>query len=373
MRVEAFVSGGLLPSAVRGTSWFGLAHVSDWYLTLLHAAGVAVGIGASGGPRPLDSLDLWDALLSGGDSPRKEVILQVNNSVFSEGVSVIRVGDMKLIRGPPGDNRTIAWPQPSAQPVPLGLSGAVIETGTDHVRAPELTGGVVLGVCSPFCLYNVTADAGELEDLAGQPAFAATAAALAARLDEAAASGPPHAYSFPASIFHQKILPEMCEAAIALGECWWKWRCESASALRVHLGSDTHAYTYTYTYTLAHCLPAPQAPSCRITSSHQAFDQTFRAVQQKFRVGSVSRYILVRGFYLVKRWKVPTVPTPLTGWRLEKWGRAFVVRGRTRSDGCRSNARSKPLHPYPLPGDICLLAPGPPADGGGCAAARLAK
>ena len=35
LRVEAFLSGGAVPPALRGTTWPGLAHASDWYLTLV--------------------------------------------------------------------------------------------------------------------------------------------------------------------------------------------------------------------------------------------------------------------------------------------------------------------------------------------------
>ena len=105
-----------------------MAHASDWYLTLTEGyAGIPVNASQTGGPRPLDGFNLWPALTSLGPSPRNEVIsqvihaarcdwfmrgaflrrslsahVQVNNTYFSEGVSVIRVGEMKLIRGPPG-------------------------------------------------------------------------------------------------------------------------------------------------------------------------------------------------------------------------------------------------------------------------------
>ena len=38
-RVRAFVSGSMVPSARRGTEWAGLAHSSDWYLTLIEGDG----------------------------------------------------------------------------------------------------------------------------------------------------------------------------------------------------------------------------------------------------------------------------------------------------------------------------------------------
>ena len=218
VRVEAFVSGGALPAARRGSSWRGLAHAADWYVTLVEgAAGAAIAPGSTGGPRPLDSLNLWPALLAGGASPRGEVVIQVNNSYFSENCSVIRVGEMKLIRGDPGDSRTVAWPPTGDAPVPLGRSGGVLEPGTDHVRGSELAGGVVPGRCRPHCLYNLSADVGEQVDVARQPGYAALARALAARLDAAGAEGPPHAYIWPPQHYHQVVQKQLCDIANQLG------------------------------------------------------------------------------------------------------------------------------------------------------------
>jgi len=219
LRVEAFLAGGALPAVRRGATWDGLAHASDWYRTLVEGyAGLAIGAGATGGPRPLDSLNLWPALLAGAASPRTEIIHQVNNSYYDEGVSALRVGDMKLIRGPAGDNRTLAWPERAARAVPLGLSGAVVEAGTDHVRAPVLP-GPVLHACRPYCLYNVTADPGEDADLArsADPALRALAAGMLARLDAAGATGPPHAYIWANQTEFQREARAACEASLETG------------------------------------------------------------------------------------------------------------------------------------------------------------
>ncbi len=108
-----------------------------------------------------------------------------------------------------GDNRTIAWPERSKTAVPLGLTGAVIEPGTDHVRGTEL-GGVVPGKCNPWCLFNLTADIGEAFDLAHNPAFHGIAVSLAARLDEAGATGPPPAYIWPNQTEFKEIVEAQC-------------------------------------------------------------------------------------------------------------------------------------------------------------------
>ena len=40
IRVAAFVSGGYLPAAARGTKLDGIVHIADWYATLVNLAGV---------------------------------------------------------------------------------------------------------------------------------------------------------------------------------------------------------------------------------------------------------------------------------------------------------------------------------------------
>lgn len=218
LRVEAFLSGGALPAASRGATWPGMAHAADWYSTLVEGvAGLPLPANTTGGPRPLDSLNLWPALLSGGASPRTEVVHQVANGFFTENVTAIRVGDYKLIKGVVGDNRTLAWPAPGASPTPLGLTGAVVESGTDHVRGPEVKGGSTVGFCKPACLFNVVADPGETADLAARPEFASLVANMSARLEAAGASGPPNAWRWDGAHYNKVVRPVLCDKARALG------------------------------------------------------------------------------------------------------------------------------------------------------------
>ena len=89
------------------------------------------------------------AVLSGGPSPRTEVIHQVSNTYFTEGIVVMQMGDMKLMqatKGPSkgvGDDRIIAWPKPGPGPVAYGQSGGLTEGGIGACRvgASKVKGG----------------------------------------------------------------------------------------------------------------------------------------------------------------------------------------------------------------------------------------
>lgn len=95
VRTAAFVAGGLLPAAVRGTVLHEPIHVTDWYSTFCSLAGVSADDAAPGVP-PVDAMDMWP-LLTGAvrASPRTEVPLSsysiivgryklVNKSAFTD-------------------------------------------------------------------------------------------------------------------------------------------------------------------------------------------------------------------------------------------------------------------------------------------------
>eukprot|EP01043_Picozoa_sp_COSAG02_P062888 COSAG02_NODE_8789_length_2444_cov_1.818337_2_plen_255_part_00 len=218
VNVACFISGpGLrLPADRRGSTWTGLAHVrssdfafismttgrssatsicillfsahstsrrfhnkimeqvSDWYETLVVgvAGGKAVDLrDGKTGPREPDSYNLWPSLFANGTvpSPRVEVVHQVNNSYYSEGVQSLRWQQYKLIRssikGGPGDSRIISWPAPAPAPVQFGLSGGTIGKDVwpagphkvDHCRSS--IGKRASGTldCKPFCLFDLEA------------------------------------------------------------------------------------------------------------------------------------------------------------------------------------------------------------------------
>ena len=100
-RVPAFVSGGLLPAAVRGKPAEGLAAMYDWSATFYALAGV--GVPASG----IDGVNLWP-WLSGEQpsSPRAEVRARV--------CSCVRVFRLSLapppsLGGQPPQGLYLAW------------------------------------------------------------------------------------------------------------------------------------------------------------------------------------------------------------------------------------------------------------------------
>lgn len=212
VRVVAWLASPLLPAAVRGTQFNGMAHSSDWYVTLVE--GLAGGSVAGSGARASDGLNLWPAMISGGPSPRREVVHGVNNSHYDAfaGISydahgnevshgecdgscgvAIRVDNYKLIIGHPGDDRWMQFPAPNAsRATPFGASGGTHEVGTDHCRAPPSVYKAPPG--SGTYLFDLSNDLAERNNLASDPAHAALIATLTQRLIEAGKDGPPPAY-----------------------------------------------------------------------------------------------------------------------------------------------------------------------------------
>lgn len=93
VRAAAFVGGGFIPEAVRGTVNDGTIAIADWYGTLAKLAGVdpTDHTAALWDLPPIDSVDVWP-LVSGanGTSPRHELLVDANCLIQ---------GDMKLLRG----------------------------------------------------------------------------------------------------------------------------------------------------------------------------------------------------------------------------------------------------------------------------------
>merc|ERR1711988_719930 len=140
LRVIAFVNSPLLPAKTRGTTWDGMAHSSDWYVTF--AEGVAGGrLPDFTGPRSPDGFNLWNALSSNGSSPRQEVIHGVYGGDVVPPVTdeqcdacswfAARFGDYKIVWGAPeGPHVALgvqSWPDPADEVIPFGLSGGVLE------------------------------------------------------------------------------------------------------------------------------------------------------------------------------------------------------------------------------------------------------
>jgi hypothetical protein len=101
--------------------------------------------------------------------------------------------------------------------MPFGLSGGLLETNTDHARAGGVMGSVFELTCNPWCLFNLTDDIGERNDLGGNPAYQEIAKKIAARLAYHGSTGPMPAYIWPNKAEFQANLNEMCLASMASG------------------------------------------------------------------------------------------------------------------------------------------------------------
>jgi len=222
VRVRCFVSGPVIPAARRGAEWGGLAHHADWYRTLVEGVAGATLPNRTGVVEP-DSFNLWHAVLSGGPSPRQEVVHQVENRYFTEGVKSIRIGSLKLIVGNPSgnqlsqqDSRVLKWPDPAPVPVPLGQSGAIIYPhGSDHVYAGDQGGGdhAPNPPCKPYCLFNLTADASESFDLANDTSLVPQVNHMLRRLQYHGNRAPPPAYLWTEAEF-ETAAAQICKQAL---------------------------------------------------------------------------------------------------------------------------------------------------------------
>ena len=121
---------------------------------------------------------------------------------------------------PPGPPPPSPGPPPPMCPVPFGLTTGQVEPGTDHARADGLKGTITELKCDPWCLFNLTDDVGERNDLGQNPVYQEIAQKIAARLKYHGSTGPMPAYIW--ALPEQKpelddALNTMCLNALATG------------------------------------------------------------------------------------------------------------------------------------------------------------
>ena len=88
VRAASFLSGGYLPSAVRGTRHTGYISIADWYGTLAKLVGVDPQDRVPGLP-PVDSNDFWPSILvpNASSTGRDEIFLSWSCVAESAAVS----------------------------------------------------------------------------------------------------------------------------------------------------------------------------------------------------------------------------------------------------------------------------------------------
>ena len=198
MRVNAWVGGGALPPAVRGTKLAGLGGIEDWYATfadIANAGDITDHEAAAAGLPPVDSLSLWPCVpaartptalrvtselrararryVSGGarSSPRSQLILGTGDGGV-DGI-IVDKGAAGLWKRLEGNQHYAGWTAP-AWP-----------NATAH-HTPDAAD------CSPFCLFRLDTDPHERADLqpnASSGAAAAIAQELAEKMVAARATG----------------------------------------------------------------------------------------------------------------------------------------------------------------------------------------
>ena len=93
------------------------------------------------------------------------------------------------------------------EPVSTGPPGQYVATGAPRHDL----------ICKPWCLFNLTADIGERDDLGQNPAYQAIAQKIAARLKWHGSTGPLPAYIWPDLEVWATKVDEMCNASVKSG------------------------------------------------------------------------------------------------------------------------------------------------------------
>lgn len=225
----AFVHSPMLPAAVRGTAFDGMVHAADWYLTVTQGiAGLGFDANATG-PIPLDSHNMWPALLAGGASPRNEVVHMplsnpsVNVHVDGDGkncssgagcATSYRLGQYKLIIGWPGTDGLCHPLPPSSDAVPFGRSSGVLVPGTDHCTGDKWSNNESSqpARCDPHCLFNVAPgkDLSESNDLSGNRAYDPVVQQLMDRLEALSPTGASMPTFKGSDMYKNTVHPRMC-------------------------------------------------------------------------------------------------------------------------------------------------------------------
>merc|ERR1712032_784744 len=154
MRVTSFAAGGALPAASRGSHITALAAIADIYATLAILGGgdLADTRAEAAGLPSIDGVNLMPLLKGEAASARTQLTLALNLTLGQDGLgiklgSAIIDGDLKLITGsvPFYFDQAPRWPE------------------EDYSWVWDVENNLNCGESG--CLFNITGDRSELQDL----------------------------------------------------------------------------------------------------------------------------------------------------------------------------------------------------------------
>ena len=163
VRVAAFVSGGFVPAAVRGSTLDGYLHCSDWYPTFCNLAGGVdcrdATTAARRGVPPVDGFDQWDYLTGAvSASPRTEIMVSrcehpnqhhiPNSSTSPACTGAFISGQYKIVLG---EQYYGFWQGPTFPNASTEPNRSVFDQPVD---------------CGLGCLFDIRSDPSETVDLA---------------------------------------------------------------------------------------------------------------------------------------------------------------------------------------------------------------
>lgn len=185
-RVNAFIAGGVLPSSLHGTVNKALVHVTDWYPTLCHLAGVdptddspvppkaydpkhpEIDIWGNDSYPGLDGVNVWDALMTPNavfNAARDELVLTPTAMIKgkyklitgqSHGASHRPHVALGVVFPPGGGGSNTGWRMPNGTWTTDNASWGCARSSINTTMPP-----------TP-CLFDIVSDPAEHHDLAAQ-------------------------------------------------------------------------------------------------------------------------------------------------------------------------------------------------------------